>query len=170
MIEEEKAFREALVSCVDKGMFFARSLTRGTADAEDLVQDALIKAMRNWGAFEAGTNMQAWLNRIIKNTFLDKMKRHEETKTETVGEDTFRLEQEVKPAAEGVIRAEEVHDFMYSQMPDGERSVVLLWAEGYSYEEIAQDLGISRSNAGVILCRARKRLFERFGSAVGVLA
>ena len=47
MIEEEKAFREALVSCVDKGMFFARSLTRGTADAEDLVQDALIKAMRN---------------------------------------------------------------------------------------------------------------------------
>ena len=53
---------------------------------------------------------------------------------------------------------------------DGERSVVLLWAEGYSYEEIAHDLGISRSNAGVVLCRARKRLFDRFGSAAGVSA
>ena len=87
------------------------------------------------------------------------MKRHEETKTQAVGEDTFKLEQETKSAAEGVIRTEEVHEFMFSSMPETERSVVLLWAEGYSYEEIASDLGISRSNAGVVLCRARKRTF-----------
>lgn len=170
MIEEEKEFREALLNCVDKVMFYARSLARSSADAEDLAQDALIKAMSNWQAYEQGTNLQAWLNRIVKNTFLDKMKRHEETRTETVGEDTSRLDQETKSAAEEEIQAEEVHDFMFSQMSDGERSVVLLWAEGYSYEEIAHDLGISRSNAGVVLCRARKRLFDRFGSAAGVSA
>ena len=167
MTEKEKAFREALIACVDKAMFFARSLAKNTADAEDLAQEALIKAMSNWEAFDQGTNLQAWLNRIVKNTFLDKMKRHEETKTQAVGEDTFKLEQETKSAAEGVIRTEEVHEFMFSSMPETERSVVLLWAEGYSYEEIASDLSISRSNAGVVLCRARKRLFDHFGAAAG---
>ena len=167
MIREEQAFREGLLSCVDKAMLFARSLTRSSHDAEDLVQDALIKAMSNWQTFEHGTNLQAWLNRIVKNTFLDKMKRHEETKTDAVGDDTYKLEQETKPTAEGEIQTEEVHDFMFSKMPENERSVVLLWAEGFSYDEIAQDLGISRSNAGVMLCRARKRLFDRFGPAVG---
>ena len=106
MTEKEKAFREALIACVDKAMFFARSLAKNTADAEDLAQEALIKAMSNWEAFDQGTNLQAWLNRIVKNTFLDKMKRHEETKTQAVGEDTFKLEQETKSAAEGVIRTE----------------------------------------------------------------
>ena len=84
MIRKEKAFRDALILCVDHSMLFARTLTRNPADAEDLVQEALTKAMCNWEAFELGSNLQAWLNRIVKNLFLDKMKSHAEIKTESV--------------------------------------------------------------------------------------
>ena len=46
------------------------------------------------------------------------------------------------------IEVEEVQEFLFS-LPDNERSVVMLWAEGYSYEEIARELSLSRGNAGV---------------------
>ena len=134
-------------------MLFARTLTRNPADAEDLVQEALTKAMCNWEAFELGSNLQAWLNRIVKNLFLDKMKSHAEIKTESVGDDTSRLDKTTNSGPEATLVAEQVHDFMFLHMPEKERSIVLLWAEGFSYEEIAQSMGITRSNAGVLLCR-----------------
>ena len=167
MIRKEKAFRDALILCVDHSMLFARTLTRNPADAEDLVQEALTKAMCNWEAFELGSNLQAWLNRIVKNLFLDKMKSHAEIKTESVGDDTSRLDKTTNSGPEATLVAEQVHDFMFLHMPEKERSIVLLWAEGFSYEEIAQSMGITRSNAGVLLCRARKRLFDQFGPSAG---
>ena len=167
MNKKEKAFRDALILCVDKAMLFARTLTRNTADAEDVVQEALTKAMCNWEAFEPETNLQAWLNRIVKNLFLDKMKSHAETKTESVGDDTSRLDKTTNSGPEATLVAEQVHDFMFLHMPEKERSIVLLWAEGFSYKEIAQSMGITRSNAGVLLCRARKRLFDQFGPSAG---
>ena len=167
MIRKEKAFRDALILCVDHSMLFARTLTRNPADAEDLVQEALTKAMCNWEAFELGSNLQAWLNRIVKNLFLDKMKSHAEIKTESVGDDTSRLDKTTNSGPEATLVAEQVHDFMFLHMPEKERSIVLLWAEGFSYEEIAQSMDITRSNAGVLLCRARKRLFDQFGPSAG---
>src|SRR6187431_1157591 len=53
----------------------ASRLTRNPADAQDLVQDTLVKAMRARSQFEAGTNMRAWLLRILTNTFINKYRR-----------------------------------------------------------------------------------------------
>src|SRR5437868_7969293 len=49
---------------------YARWLTRDPAEAEDLVQETYVKALRGFGSFTAGTNFRAWMYRILRNTFL----------------------------------------------------------------------------------------------------
>ena len=86
------------------------------------------------------------------------------SKTTLVGDDEAGVMENnfsAGPSGDLEIEVSEVQDFLYT-MPDNERSVVMLWAEGYSYEEIASELDITRSHAGVILCRARKALHEQF--------
>ena len=49
----------------------AMRMTRNPADAEDLVQETYLKAYRGYGSFQAGTNLKAWLYRILTNTFIN---------------------------------------------------------------------------------------------------
>ena len=158
------SFKNELISALPKARKYARTLVRDTADADDLVQDAIERALKKSDSFEIGTNIHAWLNRIIKNVFLDEQKSHRVSKTTLVGDDEAGvMENNFSAGSSGDLEIEvtEVQDFLYT-MPESERSVVMLWAEGYSYEEIASELDITRSHAGVILCRARKALHEQF--------
>ena len=158
------SFKNELISALPKARKYARTLVRDTADADDLVQDAIERALKKSDSFEIGTNIHAWLNRIIKNVFLDEQKSHRVSKTTLVGDDEAEvMENNFSAGSSGDLEIEvtEVQDFLYT-MPENERSVVMLWAEGYSYEEIASELEITRSQAGVILCRARKALHDQF--------
>lgn len=160
----DQAFKYALAQALPRARNYARTLVREAADADDLVQEALEKALRNSGSFERGTNINAWLNKIIRNLFLDDRKSHRVSRTTLVGDDeTGVMETNFSTKSNGDLEVEvsEVQDFVFT-LPDTERSVVMLWAEGFSYEEIADELGITRSNAGVILCRARKSLSAHF--------
>ena len=158
-------FKSELLKALPKARRFALTLVRDPSDADDLVQTAIEKALNNSANFEQGTNMGAWLNTIIRNTFYDVQKSHAVSKTDAIGDDNFILENSItaENPAMNQIEVEEVQEFLFS-LPDNERSVVMLWAEGYSYEEIAQELSLSRGNAGVILCRARKLINDHFGS------
>ena len=158
------SFKNELISALPKARKYARTLVRDMADADELVQDAIERALKKSDSFEIGTNINAWLNRIIKNVFLDEQKSHRVSRTTLVGEDKAGVMENnfsAGPSGDLEIEVTEVQDFLYT-MPDNERSVVMLWAEGYSYEEIASELDITRSHAGVILCRARKALHEQF--------
>ena len=156
-------FKEQLLAALPKARTYARTLTKNEAEVEDLVQTAIEKALNNSASYEQGTHFGAWLNRIIKNTFLDIKKSHSVSKTEAVGDDQGRLEvpEGLESAAMDQIEITEIQDFLFS-LPETERSVVMLWSEGYSYAEISEELGITRGNAGVILCRVRKALSVRF--------
>jgi RNA polymerase sigma factor (sigma-70 family) len=65
-------FAEDAASHIDALYAVACRLTRNPTEAEDLVQDALVKAMRAKDQFQAGTNLKAWLFRILTNTFINK--------------------------------------------------------------------------------------------------
>ncbi len=158
------SFKSELLTVLPKARRFALTLVRDSSDADDLVQTAVEKALKNSTDFEKGTNMGAWLNKIIRNTFYDVQKSHAVSKTDVVGDDNSILENSTSTEnpAMNQIEVEEVQEFLFS-LPDTERSVVMLWAEGYSYDEIAQELSLSRGNAGVILCRARKLINDHFG-------
>src|SRR5262245_60620339 len=65
----------------------ALRLTRSPSDAEDLVQDAFVKAYRLYDRFEPGTNMKAWLYRILTNTFINKYRRKARERSALEGRD-----------------------------------------------------------------------------------
>jgi RNA polymerase sigma-70 factor (ECF subfamily) len=69
------SFAEEALSHMDAMYGVACKLTRNPTEAEDLVQDAFVKAMRARQQFHAGTNLKAWLFRILTNTFINKYRR-----------------------------------------------------------------------------------------------
>ena len=73
--KETDGFAEDAVAHLDALYAVACKLTRNPSEAEDLVQDTLLKAMRARDQFHAGTNLKAWLFRILTNTFINKYRR-----------------------------------------------------------------------------------------------
>lgn len=71
-----EAFEALLLPALDRAYATARRLTRNDADAEDLVQEAVLLAWRGFGTFEAGSNFRAWFLRILMNAFLSSKRKH----------------------------------------------------------------------------------------------
>ena len=152
----------------------ALRMTRSEADAEDLVQETYIKALRFRDQFTPGTNLKAWLFRILTNTFINSYRRRqaqpEFTELDDVDEfSLYRRMSDLKTAsAQGDPEAEflnglvdgEVKDAL-AELPEKFRSVVLLDVEGFSYKEIAEMLGIPIGTVMSRLHRGRKFLQKR---------
>jgi len=152
----------------------ALRMTRSEADAEDLVQETYIRAFRFRDQFTLGTNMKAWLFRILTNTFINTYRRKvaqpEVTDLEGVDESSLyrRMADEraasssPDPEAELLSRVvdSEVTDAL-EELPEKFRTAVLLDVEGFSYKEIAEMLGIPIGTVMSRLHRGRKFLQKR---------
>ncbi len=149
-------------------------MTRSEADAEDLVQETYIRAFRFREQFTAGTNLKAWLFRILTNTFINsyRRKRAQPEFTELEGVDEFSLYRRMSDARsasaspdperellDGIVDTEVKEALM--ELPEKFRSVVLLDVEGFSYKEIAEMLGIPIGTVMSRLHRGRKFLQKR---------
>src|SRR5436305_3636725 len=134
----------------------ALRMTRNPADAEDLVQETYLKAYRAFGTFQQGTNLKAWLYRILTNTFINsyrsKKRRPDESELDEV-EDLYLYRRlgGLEAAAAGRSAEEEVLDSItddevkraIESLPEQFRLAVLLAdVEGFSYKEIAEILGV----------------------------
>jgi RNA polymerase sigma-70 factor (ECF subfamily) len=150
----------------------ALRLTRNPADAEDLVQETFLKAYRAYGTFEAGTNLKAWLYRILTNTFINNYRRDTRRPQETdLGdlEDLYlfrRLSRESSTGDTGSAEDQLLDGLVESDikeaieaLPENFRMVVLLAdLEGFSYKEIADILDIPIGTVMSRLHRGRKAL------------
>ena len=152
-------------------------LTRNAADAEDLVQETFLRAYRGFHQFQPGTNLKAWLYRILMNTFIN-IYRKKQREPQTVSDDEIEdwylyskmTEQGAEPSAEAsVIEAlpdEDVQDAL-SALPDQFRIAVLLAdVEGFSYKEIADITGVPIGTVMSRLHRGRKALEKRLWDVV----
>jgi len=152
----------------------ALRMTRSEADAEDLVQETYIRAFRFRDQFTLGTNMKAWLFRILTNTFINTYRRKaaQPEVTDLEGVDEFSLYRRMAddraassspdPEAELLSRVvdTEVTDAL-EELPEKFRTTVLLDVEGFSYKEIAEMLGIPIGTVMSRLHRGRKFLQKR---------
>jgi len=161
--------REAL-AYADTLHNLARYLTRNPADAEDLVQETYARALRAAAQFVPGTNLKAWLFRILRNTFIS-LYRHQRADPTVRGLDTvdpggagaddagwFRGDLELD-RLRGVV-AEEIKTALMSLSEDA-RTVVLLDLEGLTEGEVAEVLGCAVGTVKSRLARARAALRER---------
>jgi RNA polymerase sigma-70 factor (ECF subfamily) len=149
-------------------------MTRSEADAEDLVQETYIRAFRFKDQFTLGTNMKAWLFRILTNTFINTYRRKaaQPDVTDLDGVDEFSLYRRMAddraassspdPEAELLSRVvdTEVTDAL-EELPEKFRTTVLLDVEGFSYKEIAEMLSIPIGTVMSRLHRGRKFLQKR---------
>jgi RNA polymerase sigma-70 factor, ECF subfamily len=152
-------------------------LTRNAADAEDLVQETFLRAYRGFHQFQKGTNLKAWLYRILMNTFINtyrKKQREPRTISEDEVEDWYlfsRMADEgLEPSAEtSVIESlpdEDVQQALQS-LPEQFRAAVLLAdVEGFSYKEIAEITGVPIGTVMSRLHRGRKALEKRLWDVV----
>ncbi|AZO75495.1 MULTISPECIES: sigma-70 family RNA polymerase sigma factor [unclassified Mesorhizobium] len=138
---------------------YARSLTRDSADAEDLVHDALVRAYERRGTFRSGGNLRAWLLAIVHNIFIDRMRsrRSEATRIERAG----RLaDQSVAASQDHSVRLSQVREAFLS-LPEEQRSALHLVAiEGLSYQQAAEASGVPLGTLMSRIGRARAALRE----------
>jgi len=150
----------------------ALRLTRNRADAEDLVQDTLVKALRFSDRFERGTNLRAWLSTILHNTWRNRL-RDTGREAATVEVDSSRLE-EAEAAADDSQRGETPEQLLLrntldadlraalDELPDIFRQAVWLRdVEEFSYAEIAKTLDVPIGTVMSRISRGRRMLLEQ---------
>src|SRR5688572_28314433 len=164
----------------------ALRMTRNPSDAEDLVQETYLKAYRAWHSFQQGTNLKAWLYRILTNTFINtyrsKKRRPDESELDDI-EDLYLYRRlgGLEAAAAGRSAEDEVMDLFtdtdvkaaLEALPEQFRMTVLLAdVEGFSYKEIAEILDVPIGTVMSRLHRGRKALQKAlydFGTRRGLV-
>jgi len=163
--------RDALIY-LDQIYGGALRLTRNPADAEDLVQDTYAKAFVAFHQFTPGTNLKAWLFRIMTNTFINnyrKSQRQPVTSSDTIedwqlaqaAEHTSTGLQSAEMAALEAMPDETVREALASLRPEFRQVVLLADVEGFSYKEIADIMDTPLGTVMSRLNRARAALREK---------
>ncbi|MBI2393046.1 MAG: sigma-70 family RNA polymerase sigma factor [Deltaproteobacteria bacterium] len=182
-----KEFEALILGQLDGMYAVARRLTRDATVAEDLVHDAALKALKARGQFAPGTNLRAWMLRILTNTFINGYRRGGLERTTFEG-----AHQAEDPVADGWISAASMRAMRepeeealrpvlraelsraVEELPDEFRvALVLCDVEELSYKEIAESMGTPIGTVMSRIHRARKLLQERLRKhavAAGIIA
>ncbi|KUF10587.1 RNA polymerase sigma factor [Pseudoponticoccus marisrubri] len=150
--------RDEIVEHIGAMRAFAMSLTRNSALADDIVQDALVKAWTNIDKFEAGTNMRAWLFTILRNTLYSYHRKHKREVQDSDGALSAGLSN--KPHHDGRLQMRDFNQAFETLNAEQREALVLVGAGGHSYEEAAEICGVAVGTIKSRVNRARSRLAE----------
>ena len=158
-------FEELAMPLFDSLYNFSRWLAQNSNDAEDLVQETYLKALRSFASFQSGTNFRAWMFKILKNTFLSSCSNFERRMTVAMdSEEDFPALPATHSTPESLLierSGVEAVQYAIEQLPVIFREVILLCdVEGASYREIAEMLSIPIGTVMSRLARARKAIRE----------
>jgi RNA polymerase sigma-70 factor (ECF subfamily) len=164
-------FEEEALKHLDALYRTALRMTRNPSDAEDLVQDALVRAYRFYDRFEQGTNFRAWLFKILTNTYINSYRRKQGRPQESSLEDTeefFLYNQlsgnsgervtDVEDTVLDTLGADSIQRAIDQLPPQFRTTVQLSDVEGLSYAEIAEATGVAKGTVMSRLFRGRRQL------------
>ncbi len=170
--QREDRFERDALQYLDALYAGAMRFTSNPAEAEDLVQETMMKAFKAFNQYQDGTNLKAWLFRIMQNTFISnyRKKRREPLLTSTDDLEEWQMSRLESNARTALPSAEDV---VLDKLPDGDvldalkalpeefrTAVYLADVEGFSYAEIAQIMNTPTGTVMSRIHRGRKRLRE----------
>ena len=150
-------FREAMVGLMPALRGFAMSLA-GARGADDLVQETCERALRYRDSFQDGTNLKSWLYKILQNCFYQDIQRNRMLVEDVEGREAAR--QTVEASQEWRLRYSEILAVVNRMPADARDAILLVGAQGLSYEEAAE---VSACPVGTLksrVNRARERLAQ----------
>ncbi len=150
--------QDDLIACLPAVRAFSLSLTRNRAEADDLMQDTIMKAWANLDKFQVGTNMRAWLFTIARNTFYTTRKKAGREVADV--DNIFTEAVAVKPDHDGRLQ---MRDFRaaFGQLSDEHReALILVGANGFSYDDAGEMCGVPAGTMKSRVNRGRQKLAD----------
>src|SRR5579864_4728171 len=159
------SFEELAIPLFDQLYNFAHWLTQNRDEAEDLVQETYVKALKGFSSFQLGTNFRAWIYRILRNTFLTSRKGLKVAMTVPLDFDEEEEGPETaleRDTPETILLERSSHDLLQQaidELPVHFREILLLCeVEEMSYQEISETLAVPIGTVMSRLSRARQTL------------
>ncbi len=150
-----QAFMDELMEKRVRLRVYALSLTRDRDDADDLVHDTLIKALEGYASFQPGTNLSAWVFRIMRNEFISGLRRH---RSQVPIDSAVAEMLSHQPHAEGRIHVEEMLHYLACLERNQCDSLIAALYLGMDYEKIADLFGVSIGTVKSRISRGRDEL------------
>ncbi|WP_442984200.1 sigma-70 family RNA polymerase sigma factor [Schaalia sp. ZJ405] len=163
-------FESEALPLLDQLFGAALGMTRNRADAEDLLQETFLKAYTKFDQYTAGTNIKAWLYRILTNTYITQYRKAQRSpkRAGTDQVEDWQLADAASHDERGLVSAEvealeqipseQLRDALESLSEDHRMVIVLADVEGLSYKEVSEALGVPIGTVMSRLHRARKTL------------
>jgi RNA polymerase sigma-70 factor, ECF subfamily len=158
MAPPDKSVRAAMLAAVPSLRAFAISLCGNVDRADDLVQEALLRAWGNLDSFEPGTNMSAWLFTILRNVFRSEYRKRRREVEDADG--SYAKSLTSLPGQTSHLEMDEFRKALDVLPSEQRESLILVGASGFSYEEAAQICGCAVGTIKSRVNRARRRLAE----------
>ncbi len=153
---QPEAIRAALIALLPELRAFARFLVRNRSEADDLVQEAVLRALRGLTQFRPGTNLRAWTFSILRNTHLEQRRRRR-TEAAALAEQ-FAADEAIGPAQHGNAELAELQRRLWSLSPVLREALILVGAQGLDYEEAAEVCAVPVGTMKARVSRARRQL------------
>ncbi len=158
MAEIVNNWRDDVIALIPSLRAFAWSLSHNSADADDLVQETLIKAWTNRDKFELGTNLRAWLFTILRNTYYTAVVRKRREVADEDGKHAARLS--APPTQDWSVAINSMRAALQRLPHEHREALILVGAAGMSYEEAAEICGCALGTIKSRVNRARAKLLR----------
>lgn len=157
-------FDQGLATCLPRLRRFAHALSRDAADADDLTQLTMERALRSRDQWQEGTRLDSWLFRIMRNLWIDTARaRQRAAKIEAPPEAGLNIGHDPRPGTEAAIDLGRVMAAM-ERLPGEQREIVaLILIDGFGYREAAEMLDIPIGTVSSRLLRGRTALMKLLG-------
>jgi RNA polymerase sigma-70 factor, ECF subfamily len=163
-VDPNQDLRSGLVALLPRLRRFAFGLCRSAADADDLVQSAVERALKSEHAWQPGTRLDSWMYRILQNTWIDQTRRHRSRGDETPIDEAFEVVgEDARETLETRAMAAKALQAFGALSPDIRAAASLVILNGQSYREAADALDVPVGTIMSRVSRARRSLETALG-------
>ena len=158
------SFEDQLSALLPRVRRFAHALSRNSADADDLTQAAIERALRSRDQWQPGTRLDSWIYRITRNLWIDTARQRSRRSNHEVPEaNGLQVGIDPRDSMDAAVDLKRAMDAM-AKLPDDQREIVaLILIEGFGYREVSEILGLPIGTVSSRLVRGRTALLAMMG-------